>query len=370
MGCRGRKLLVSINPALSKLAVPISSLRPDPKNARAHGARSLAAIRSSLATYGQQKPIVALADGTVIAGNGTLRAATELGWPALAVVRFADEAKARAFAVADNRASELSEWDVDELVATLGTFEDPGTAGFDASEVQELLDFQKNPFVTARVAIDDLKPHPRNYQVHPEDQLRHIIRSIETHGFYRNVVVARDNTILAGHGVVEAAKKMGKLRVPVIRLDVDPASPRALKVLTSDNEISHLAEADDRALTELLREIMGAEQGGLEGTGYNEQQLAALAMVTRPASEIADFDAATEWLGMPEYDSGEYPIKLVVCFPTMEARQKYIETVSGLEEECFTKRGEKSKTWSATWPAKDREDASSLKFKTKDTSET
>lgn len=45
-----------------------------------------------------------------------------------------------------------------------------------------------------------LKPHPRNYRGHPDDQLAHIERSIRDNGVYRNVLVARDYTILAGHG--------------------------------------------------------------------------------------------------------------------------------------------------------------------------
>ena len=54
------------------------------------------------------------------------------------------------------------------------------------------------------IDIEKLIPHPDNYKEHPDQQLDHIIRSIEDHGFYRNVVIAKDNTILAGHGVVLA----------------------------------------------------------------------------------------------------------------------------------------------------------------------
>lgn len=53
--------------------------------------------------------------------------------------------------------------------------------------------------VTEDAAIDELRAHPRNYRRHPDDQLAHIMRSIELHGFYRAVVIARDGTVLAGH---------------------------------------------------------------------------------------------------------------------------------------------------------------------------
>lgn len=52
------------------------------------------------------------------------------------------------------------------------------------------------------IEIQTLKPHPRNYRTHPEDQIAHLIESISKHGFYRNVVIAKEGTILAGHGVV------------------------------------------------------------------------------------------------------------------------------------------------------------------------
>ena len=106
------------------------------------------------------------------------------------------------------------------------------------------------------VPINNLKPHPQNYKEHPENQLDHIIKSINEHGFYRNVVIAKDDTILAGHGVVMACIKMGKKEIPCIRLDIESDSTQALKVLTSDNEITNLAQVDDRQLSEILKEIL------------------------------------------------------------------------------------------------------------------
>jgi ParB-like chromosome segregation protein Spo0J len=58
----------------------------------------------------------------------------------------------------------------------------------------------KKTFATEQASLTDLKPHPRNYRTHSDDQLKHLIQSIKEHGFYRNVVVIKDGTILAGHG--------------------------------------------------------------------------------------------------------------------------------------------------------------------------
>lgn len=133
-----------INPALEKLAVPLKVLRSDPENARRHEQRSIDAIKQSLAEYGQQKPIVVLTDGTVVAGNGTLEAAKQLGWGRLAVVKFDDPKKAKAFALMDNRSAELSGWDEAQLARTLEELAATGDwraelVGFTQEEMDQLV---------------------------------------------------------------------------------------------------------------------------------------------------------------------------------------------------------------------------------------
>jgi hypothetical protein len=131
--------------SLQILAVPIASLREDPKNARIHPERNLGAIKASLAKFGQRKPVVALKDGTVIAGNGTLRSALALGWDKIAVVRVDDDrATAAAYALADNRTAELAIWDEETLAATLKEIKELGTVeidvtGFSLSDVDAFL---------------------------------------------------------------------------------------------------------------------------------------------------------------------------------------------------------------------------------------
>jgi len=62
----------NVAPALEALLVPIADLHADPRNARQHGDRNLAAIRRSYERFGQQKPIVVDSAGQVVAGNGQL----------------------------------------------------------------------------------------------------------------------------------------------------------------------------------------------------------------------------------------------------------------------------------------------------------
>jgi hypothetical protein len=217
-----------------------------------------------------------------------------------------------------------------------------------------------NDFAAETAAISNLKPHPRNYRDHGDDQIDHIVESIEEHGVYRNVVIARDDTILAGHGVVLAARKMGMEKIPVYRVDEDPDSPRALKILTGDNEISRLAYIDDRVLSEILKQIKEDDPVGLLGTGYDEQMLAALAFVTRGQNEIKDFDAAKEWVGMPDFDPGSEEYQVVMSFDSAEAR----EEVYGLLNvgEGVVRNSKNGLVASLRWPPDGRQTMKSLRF--------
>lgn len=210
---------------------------------------------------------------------------------------------------------------------------------------------------TTRKRLDELKPHPRNYRKHPEDQLAHIKASIQANGFYRNVVVAEDMTILAGHGVVEAARELGLGDVPVVILPIGPNDPKALKVLTGDNAISFLAMDDDRELTEILR--MVKDDDGLLGTGFDDQQLAALLLATRPEHEIPDAAAAAEWVGMPEYDEGADRIRLIVSFPTKEDRDAFL-----LQTDLRIHKKERL-TWSTRWPWSENIDRTKVRLESK-----
>lgn len=212
-------------------------------------------------------------------------------------------------------------------------------------------------FVAEVADASSLRAHPRNYKTHPGDQLDHIAASILEHGFYKNVVTAIDGTVLAGHGVWEAAtKRLGYEKIPIRRLKIAADSKAALKIIAADNELPLFAERDDRMLTEMLKEIRDADDKGLLGTGYDEKMLAALLINTRPASEIKNINEASEWVGMPDYEAGEIPIKLVITFKSEKDRKKFVDAqkmkidkIAGL-------------TWSTRWPWTEREDAASVRF--------
>jgi DNA modification methylase len=135
---------------LEPLLVPLDELEQDPENARVHGSESTSGIMASLDAHGQVKPIVTWAphpprgrvtprSRTVIAGNGTLLAARELGFSHLACVRYeGTRAQARAYALADNHTADLSTWDRDRLAGLLQRCAADGVLEATAFSAQEL----------------------------------------------------------------------------------------------------------------------------------------------------------------------------------------------------------------------------------------
>ena len=96
----------------------INQLIPDPKNARQHPVKHVRQLAKSITTFGFNVPILIDNDRQVIAGHGRLLAAQHLGWtevPTITLSHLTPD-QLRAFAIADNRLTEISEWD-DRLLA-------------------------------------------------------------------------------------------------------------------------------------------------------------------------------------------------------------------------------------------------------------
>ena len=124
---------------LRGMVVPINALACNPVNVRKHSEQNLQAIKASLRQFGQQKPIVVGSEGVVIAGNGTLEAAKQLGWTHIAAVESELTGKDRmAYAVADNRTAELAEWDSGALAQHLKEIGDI-EAGFSRDAIAKLM---------------------------------------------------------------------------------------------------------------------------------------------------------------------------------------------------------------------------------------
>lgn len=152
-----------IHESLRHLAVRIDDLVHDPKNARKHNDRNLFAIRESLKRFGFRQPLVVQKQGMIVrSGNGRLQVARELGWasvPCLIVEE--SEAEAIAFALADNRTSDLAEWDSNNLAELLEEIQGDGGSlealGWADHEFTPLID---EPTTPADDFLDLTAPEP------------------------------------------------------------------------------------------------------------------------------------------------------------------------------------------------------------------
>lgn len=116
----------------------IAELKFYPGNAR-RGDIDL--IADSLSKLGQYKPIVANADGTILAGNHTVMAAQRLGWETIDVHRVdVDDETAKRIVLVDNKANDQSTYDVEELVNLLTELPNLDATGFTRDEVDDLLE--------------------------------------------------------------------------------------------------------------------------------------------------------------------------------------------------------------------------------------
>jgi site-specific DNA-methyltransferase (adenine-specific) len=156
----------------------ITELSLDPSNVRKHSRRNIDAIKASLRKFGQQKPIVVDAKGIVLAGNGTLTAAQELGWSKIDITRTElTGVEATAFAIADNRTAELAEWE-DKLVDVIKSLMVAGVDGNDIGFNQMEIDDMMEADAIADEADEII--HEQSVQVEPNKEYLLILAENET----------------------------------------------------------------------------------------------------------------------------------------------------------------------------------------------
>lgn len=183
----------------------VADLVLDPQNARRHPERNRAVIDASLEQFGPARSITIDERGVVLAGNGVTEGAKRKGIKKLIVVD-ADkdalvavrvtgltEAQKRAYAIADNRATELSEWDPDGMKAAIESGADL-SAFFGQPELDALL--------APPAAADDTEDEPgegdagtgykEQYGVivlcENEKEQEHVYNDLKAHGFNCRVV--------------------------------------------------------------------------------------------------------------------------------------------------------------------------------------
>ena len=124
------------------------------------------------------------------------------------------------------------------------------------------------------VPIADLKPYERNARKHPPEQIATLAAVIKDSGFTTPVLIDGKNLIIAGHGRLLAAQKLGMAAVPCVRVEgLSPTQILALRL--SDNAIGLRSTWDEDMLRLELADLtaLGAD---LDLTGFNTTELADL----------------------------------------------------------------------------------------------
>lgn len=121
------------------------------------------------------------------------------------------------------------------------------------------------------VPIESLIPYARNARTHSEEQVAQIAGSIREFGFTNPVLIDGDGGIIAGHGRVMAARKLGLSDVPCIRLAHLTEMQRRAYII-ADNKLALNAGWDEEMLSVEFADLiaMGAD---MDLTGFEQEEI-------------------------------------------------------------------------------------------------
>lgn len=119
-----------------------------------------------------------------------------------------------------------------------------------------------------------LQPYAKNARTHSDEQVDQIAASIREFGFTNPILVDSADGIIAGHGRLMAAKRLGLATVPVIVLDHLTDAQRRAYIL-ADNKLALNAGWDNDLLAQELAQLQD-EGFDLELAGFSDEELADL----------------------------------------------------------------------------------------------
>src|SRR3984885_10529936 len=139
-----------------------------------------------------------------------------------------------------------------------------------------------------------LKPDPRNPRVHSDKQVRQIAQSIESFGFNVPLLIDEEQKVIAGHGRLLAARKMGWDTVPAIKLS-HLTEPQRTAFLIADNRLTENSSWDERMLGEQFKILSELELNfDLEAIGFEVPEIDLLIDGLNTASEADPDDRLPE----------------------------------------------------------------------------
>lgn len=169
------------------------------------------------------------------------------------------------------------------------------------------------------VAVDALKPHPKNPREHGKKQVKALAEAIRRNGFRRAIVASKlSGTIIAGHGTLEAAKSLGMDAVPVDWQDFEDAAAEAA-FLVSDNHLARMGTTDSKLVAEIMADFGGID---LESFGFTDaERMVFTDSDSGGESPKAKRKTTKNGVEISEDDGGEQPALIVATVSKSAARK-------------------------------------------------
>jgi hypothetical protein len=159
--------------------------------------------------------------------------------------------------------------------------------GWPINSQGEMMSAKQSKFPLIKTAqVADLIPYARNSRTHSDEQITQIAASIKEFGFLNPVIVDGENGIIAGHGRVMAAKKLGMTELPAVEAShLTDAQRRAY--IIADNKLALNAGWDDEMLRVEFDEL-AAVGFDLDLTGFSADFLQGQVLAQQPLGLTPD----------------------------------------------------------------------------------
>jgi DNA modification methylase len=152
------------------------------------------------------------------------------------------------------------------------------------------------------LSVETLIPYAKNARTHSDEQVAQIAGSIKEFGFNNPVLVDKDNSVIAGHGRLMAARKLGMDKVPVVQLGHMTEAQRKAYVL-ADNRIALNSGWDTGMLSLELQDLK--DDIDLSLLGFDPDELDALLNPIEETEGLTDEDAVPDVPDEPKTKLGD-----------------------------------------------------------------
>ena len=194
------------------------------------------------------------------------------------------------------------------------------------------------------IPLTALREHPDNPRLHPDAQIGAIVESMRAFGFRNPILIDEENTILAGHARLTAARRLGFKAAPCARISgLNAAEKRAYVI--ADNRLGELSwfapqrlHAELAALTEFEPALLGFSDQDLARLADDVDRLELALASTRAGAR--DTEGTPTDPGLIEPDDPDAPVVFTIDVPASRREVLYAALNAAKERFGFTATGE------------------------------